>query len=92
MILGRVTGTVHATAKNARLEGGRMLVVRPLGLDGKVHGRPLISLDRVDAGVGDTVLAIREGGSARILYGDDMIPIQGVVVAVVDRVDAEVAG
>lgn len=87
MILGRVTGSVHATVKNAHLHGARILVVKPLDLAGRPAGRPLLSIDRVDAGVGDTVLVCREGGSARLLFDDEMTPVQAVVVAVVDRVD-----
>ena len=34
MILGRVTGTVHATVKNAHLEGLRFLVEPILGICG----------------------------------------------------------
>jgi len=87
MILGRVTGSVHATVKNSRLDGRRLLVVRPVDLAGKASGKPVVCVDRVDAGVGDLVLVNREGGAARLLYGDDLTPVQAVVLGVVDRIE-----
>ena len=50
-------------------------------------GRPLLALDRVDAGVGDLVLVNKEGGSARILYENEETPVQAVIVAVVDDIE-----
>ena len=89
MILGRVTGTVHATVKNPHLAGEKLLVVRAVDLGGVPAGRPLVCLDRADAGSGDLVLVNREGGSARLLYENDRIPVQGVILGVVDDVELE---
>jgi microcompartment protein CcmK/EutM len=41
----------------------------------------------VDAGVDDVVLVNKEGGSARIIFENPDIPLQAVIVAVVDGVD-----
>ena len=87
MILGRVTGTVHATVRSARLDGQRLMVVRPVGLDGRPSGKPLVCVDRAGAGVSELVLVNREGGAARMLFHDELIPIQAVIVGIVDRVD-----
>ena len=87
MILGRVQGSVHATQKNPHLVGARLLLVVPVGLDGELHGAPLVCLDRVDAGEGDLVLVNREGGGARIVLADEGTPVKALIVAVVDRVD-----
>ena len=86
MILGRVTGTVHATVKNEHLVGLRLLVVRPVDLAGRTHGRPVVSVDRVDAGVGDLVLVCREGSSSRQLLDNPRTPVQAMVLAIVDDV------
>ena len=86
MILSRVTGVVWATRKNEQLEGQKLLVTQPEGLDGKQTGSTLLALDRVDAGEGDLVLVNKEGSGARLLYGTNEIPVQAVVVAVVDRI------
>jgi microcompartment protein CcmK/EutM len=89
MILSRVTGSVHATVKDAPLEGERILITKPVGLDGVPFGRPLLALDRVDAGIGDLVLVNKEGGSARILYGSEETPVQAVIIAVVDDIQID---
>jgi ethanolamine utilization protein EutN len=85
MILAKVTSSVVATRKNEGLEGHRLLVVRPVDEKGGWTGTALLAVDRVDAGEGDRVLVMKEGGGARLMLGD-RIPVQAVVVAVVDRV------
>jgi ethanolamine utilization protein EutN len=49
----------------------------------------VIALDVVSAGVGDKVLVVQEGSSARTIFNDPKIPVQAVIVGVVDRVDIE---
>ena len=87
MILCRVTGSVVATHKNLHLENNRLLLIRPVDLDGEYIGNHLVALDRVDAGQGDLVLVVKEGGSARIAFNNDKIPVQAFVVAVVDELE-----
>ena len=83
MILARVTGTVVAPQKDAELNGQRLLIVSAISLDGGLTGTPFIAVDRVDAGEGDHVLVNREGSGARLMLGN-RIPVQAVIVAVVD--------
>lgn len=85
MILARVTGNVVATRKDEGLAGHRLLVVRPVDPRDGWAGTAFLAVDRVDAGEGDRVLVMKEGGGARMMLGD-RIPVQAVVVAVVDRV------
>ena len=89
MILGRVTGSVHASISNAHLEGERLLIVRAVDLEQRPAGKPLVCLDRADAGPGDLVLVNREGGAARLLYENDRLPVQGIVLGVVDNIEIE---
>ena len=87
MILSQVTGVLWATQKDPYLEGHKLLIVQPIDLDGKLTGSAVVALDRVDAGEGDRVLVNKEGSGARLLYGTNQIPVQAVVVGLVDRVD-----
>lgn len=87
MILARVTGTLTSSDKDAELAGYKLLVVQPLGLNDEPDGHELIAVDKVDAGVGDKVLVVKEGNAARQLTGRDRVPLQAVVVGVVDHVD-----
>ncbi|MFN2384275.1 MAG: EutN/CcmL family microcompartment protein [Gemmatimonadota bacterium] len=86
MILARVAGTVTSTDKDAELASYKLLVVQPLALDGADDGPEEIAIDQVDAGIGDRVLVMREGGSARLVTGRDRLPLQNIVIGVVDDV------
>jgi ethanolamine utilization protein EutN len=47
----------------------------------------MIAVDRVDAGIGDKVLVSREGTGARLVTGRERVPLQNLVIGVVDRID-----
>jgi microcompartment protein CcmK/EutM len=87
VFLATVVGDVVSTHKNERLVGKRLLLVRRLTLQMKPEGTEIIALDVVDAGVGDNVLVVQEGSSARKIFDDPWIPVQVVIVGVLDRVD-----
>ena len=87
MILARVTGSLTSADKDPELADYKLLVVQPLDLDDAPDGEELIAVDRVDAGVGDRVLVVKEGNAARQITGRDRVPLQAVVVGVVDHVD-----
>ena len=88
MYLARVVGSVVSTHKNERLEGKKLLLVQRLALDDSADGSvEVIALDVVDAGVGDKVLVVQEGSSARKIFQDEKIPVQAVIVGIIDSVD-----
>ena len=89
MFLGEVVGDVVSTHKNERLQGKRLLIVQRLSLKLKPEGGETIALDVVDAGVGDKVLVVQEGSSARKIFDDQWLPVQAVIVGVLDRVDID---
>lgn len=88
MILARVVGNVVATQKNDRYEGGRIMIVQPIDLDGADLGGEMLALDSVDAGVGDTVVVVREGWSASTAStGRPGAAIDSAIVGVVDTIE-----
>jgi microcompartment protein CcmK/EutM len=87
LYLATVVGDIVSTHKNERLEGKKLLLVRRLSLELAPQGTDVIALDVVDAGVGDRVLVVQEGSSARKIFDDPWIPVQAVIVGVLDRVD-----
>lgn len=89
MYLARVVGDVVSSHRHANLGGRKLLLVRRLDLDDKEEGNEVIALDVIGVGRGETVLVVQEGGAARALFKNDKIPVQAVVVGVVDRVDLE---
>jgi ethanolamine utilization protein EutN len=87
MYLGRVVGNVVSTHKNPTLEGKKLLLVRRLDPGGEPQPGPeVIALDVVDAGMGDHVLVVQEGSSARKIFDDQRIPVQAVIVGIVESV------
>jgi len=89
MQIAVVTGEVVSTEKHPEFRGHKLLLVRGLGLDGAPRGGESIALDTVDAGIGDRVLVNKEGGSARLALGNPRIPVQAIIVGVVDGIHVE---
>lgn len=87
MMIGKVTGTYVATQKNEQLRDKKILIVQPITPEGNASGREILAVDVVDAGVGDKVLLMSEGTSARQILENNKIPVHTVIVGVVDGVD-----
>lgn len=85
-----MVGTVVSTVNIPLLDEHRLLVCDIQDLDGEPDGYT-ICIDVVDAGVGETVLVLDEGSSARQILGLDTGAIRAVIVGVVDElfVDGE---
>jgi len=88
MRLGRVSGTVHATVKDAQLTGRALLLVDVTDGSGKVLEPARIAVDTCGAGVGDVVM-ITEGSAARLPTGMAGAPVDAAIVAVIDSVSVE---
>jgi ethanolamine utilization protein EutN len=89
MIICNVIGDIVSTVKNEHFTGKKIMIVQPLDLQGKPDGQAFLAIDTVQAGIGDRVLVLREGGSARIIFEDNKIPLQAVITAVVDDIDLQ---
>jgi ethanolamine utilization protein EutN len=90
MQLARVVGTLVATQKNAKLEGAKLLLVQPLGLDDRPRGPALLAIDSVGAGVGEKVLIVLEGRAAGDALGRKAAPVDAAIIGIVDCVDLDV--
>lgn len=96
MFLARVQGHVVASSKDAAMSGAKLLVVEPLKLNysakagGKfdVTGRAIVAIDRIGAGQGQLVL-VSQGSSARLAEGCGKMPIDAVIVGLVDQTIVE---
>lgn len=90
MKVGRVAGTVVSTINIPLLDDHRLLLCDILDAAGSPEGYT-IAIDVVDAGVGETVLVLDEGNSARQILGVETGAIRAVIVGVVDElmVDGE---
>jgi len=88
MFLAQVVGTVVSPVQIPILERQTLLLLRPVGPDGKASGKTRIGIDRAQAGVGDRVLVIDEGNSGRQILGDPKGAVKTIVVGIVDYVEA----
>ena len=89
MLIGRVIGEVWATQKAPSHEGGKILYVQPLDLEGRDKGVPVLALDAVDAGAGERVLIAMEGFSAMTAVGRPNSPIDMAVIGVIDNLELD---
>ena len=83
MILARVAGTVVATRKDPRLEGKKLLILKPVSPEGKDEAGYVIAVDTVSAGAKETVLAV-SGSSARMAEGCKDTPVDTAIIGIVD--------
>lgn len=89
MILGRVVGTVVASAKHPAYDGHKLLCVQPIDERGRAAGAELLAVDNAQAGVGDTVLVLKEGTGVRQILVQDptaTLPILETIVGIVDQI------
>ncbi len=88
MIIGTVRGHIVSTINHRFYDGKKMLIVDKEDFAGKPGGY-LIAIDSgVGAGVGERVLVIDEGNSARQIVKSTTAPLRSIIVGIVDRVDA----
>jgi len=88
MILARVVGTVVATRKDPRLEGKKLLIIKPISPDGKDEAGYVVSVDSVGAGFRETVIAVA-GSSARMADGCKDVPVDNAIIGIVDDVQLD---
>ena len=86
MIIARILGTVVATQKDPRLVGKKLLVVKPLNLDGTDQSGYIVAVDTVGAGSHERVLVVA-GSSARLAEGMKDAPVDSAIVGIIDTVD-----
>ncbi|MCA2972102.1 MAG: EutN/CcmL family microcompartment protein [Acidobacteriaceae bacterium] len=88
MILARVVGTIVATRKDPRLEGKKLLILKPVSPEGKDEASYLIAVDAVGAGFRETVIAVT-GSSARMADGCKDRPVDTAIIGIVDTVSLD---
>ena len=88
MILARVVGNVVATRKDPRLEGKKLLILKPVSPDGTPESGYVIAVDTVGAGSREMVIAV-SGSSARMADGCKDRPVDLAIVGIVDTVHVD---
>ena len=94
MFVAKVTGSLVATQKVAAMVGYKLLVVEPYRLEDQQRksltttGRTFVAVDSLGAGVGEFVL-ITQGSSARLTPETKNLPVDTVIVGIVDQVHVD---
>jgi microcompartment protein CcmK/EutM len=88
MLIARVIGTTVSTIKDENIVGQKLLLMRQTDEHGNQIGKPYVAVDTVDAGVGDLVLTAH-GSSARQTTITKNRPVDAVIMAVIDSLEAE---
>jgi len=82
MFIGRVIGNVVSTKKDERLVGKKLLIVKPQQLTGHTPEEPVVAVDSVGAGIGETVLCVK-GSSAKSVVIENS-PVDAAIVGIID--------
>ena len=94
MFVAKVTGSLVATQKVETMKGYKLLIVEPYRVEPQARqslvttGRTFVAVDTLGAGVGDFVL-LTQGSSARMTPETKNMPIDAVVVGIVDQVHVD---
>jgi ethanolamine utilization protein EutN len=86
MFLARVIGTIWSTIKDKNLEGYKIQIIQPLNAKGERAGGPIMAVDTIGAGPGETVMYI----TAREAVIPMMVkeaPVDASIVGIVERID-----
>ena len=86
MIIARILGTVVSTQKDERLNGKKLLIVKPINLDGTDQSGYLVAVDTVGAGFHEKVIVVG-GSSARMADGNKDCPVDSAIIGVIDTID-----
>jgi microcompartment protein CcmK/EutM len=94
MLIAKVTGSLVATEKVGSMVGYKLLMIEPYRLDPKgrgslvTTGRQMVAVDTVGAGEGEMVL-ITQGSSARLTPETKSLPVDTVVIGIIDSVHVD---
>lgn len=86
MFLARVVGTVVATQKDQKLEGGKLLICQQLDMKGEPKPGYVVAMDAVGAGRGEVVI-YAAGSSARLTDRTQGLPVDSAIIAIVDSLE-----
>ena len=92
MFLARVIGSVVSTKKDEAMKGRKLVMLRPLLVDEatptqfRSGANTVVAVDTLGAGL-DEVVLFCQGSSARQATGMKSLPVDAVVVGIVDVVD-----
>lgn len=85
MHLATVIGHATSTIKHPSLHGWRMAIVQMLDAARRPEGDPVVAVDKLGSGIGQTVMINSDGKGARELIGDEKSPVRWFVIGILDQ-------
>jgi microcompartment protein CcmK/EutM len=86
MFIGRVMGSATSTVRHPSMKGWKLLLVMALQADGcTIEGDPILVVDSLGAGRGETVIITSDGIGARELLHAENTPVRWSVLGIVDQ-------
>jgi ethanolamine utilization protein EutN len=85
MQLAKVIGHATATIKHPSLEGWRLMIAHMVNVAREPEGDPLVVVDKLGCGIGQTIVIDSDGKGARELIGNEKTPARWYSIAVVDE-------
>ena len=82
MITAKLIDNIWATRKAASLQGYKLMLAEVIG--GTQVGRRMVVVDTIGAGIGERVI-VTTGSSARRMLENDQVPVDAVVVDIIDE-------
>lgn len=85
MQLALVSGSATSTIKHPSLDGAKLLICQLLGAERQTVGDPVLALDRLGAGRGDTVMLTSDGLGLREMLNCNNSPARWWTLGIVDQ-------
>ncbi|MBI1374876.1 MAG: ethanolamine utilization protein EutN [Phycisphaera sp.] len=92
MLLARVRGRATSTVKHPSLRNQKLLVCVQLDSSGEVTGDPMLVIDQLGAGAGETVIISSDGRGLRDLIGDTTTPARWFTIGIADPTGVTLKG
>jgi ethanolamine utilization protein EutN len=86
LFLGKVIGNVWATQKYEALKNFKLMFVQPINAEYEELGDPIVAVDTVGAGPGETIFYIT-ASEAVIPLPVEMAPVDASIVGIVDTLN-----
>ncbi len=86
MWVGKIIGTLVATPKDDSLTGSKLLIVQPVKFGSRPAGNPIVAVDTIGAGTGETVLVV-DGSSARHVTGNPQAAVDAAIIGIIDSIE-----
>lgn len=88
MQIAKVRGTVVSTQKEPSLRGSKLLLLQFVDVEGQLLPKYEVAADQVGAGIDEWVLVSR-GSAARQIVGNEIRPLDALVVGIIDTVSID---